>query len=71
MSPKTIRVRIAVAVDEHGHYRCDGWAGGTDEDIAVSAREFLMNSEGNECVHFIEANLPLPESVTVEGEVKP
>ena len=69
--PKTIRVRAAVAVDEHGHYMFAGWSGGTDKDMAQNAREFFERAEGNECVHFVVADVPLPESVTVEGEVKP
>ena len=53
--PKTVRVRIAVAVDAKGRYQVDGWKGATDEVIAANAAGYHM------CP-------PLPESTTIEGE---
>ena len=67
--PKTVRVRIAVAIDEYGHYFVVGWDGGTDKQRVESAREFFESANGNECVHFIEADVPLPVSETIEGKV--
>ena len=66
--PKTVRVRIAVAVDAKGRYQVDGWKGATDEVIAANAAGYHMCPEGCLCVRFIEADVPLPESTTIEGE---
>lgn len=68
--PKTIRVRIAVAVDSRGHWNAAGVSGSGSDDLMRAA---VLDDEllgGEAVVHFIEATIPLPESVTVEGEVK-
>ncbi len=65
---KTVRVRIAVAVDEHGNYHAAGWSGSKDEHIGETASEFFESAEGAEAVHFVEADVPLPESQTIQGE---
>ena len=66
---KTTRVRIAVAIDEHGNYYCAGWSESDDLMIADNAREFFEASDGNEAVYFVEADVPLPLSGSVEGKV--
>lgn len=71
--PKTIRVRIAVAVAADGKWNATGeW----DYDDEMKREQSLqhLGMDGGERphgVHFIEATVPLPESVVVEGEVKP
>ena len=70
--PKTVRVRIAVAVDEKGQYQVDGWDGATDDKVIVAkAIDYLIDPEGCIRVSFIEADvpMPLPQSTTIEGEV--
>lgn len=53
---KTVRVRIAVAVDKDGDWR----AWGDVEEVVVF---------GGEALHWVEADIPLPQPQTVEGEV--
>ena len=67
---KTIRVRIAVAVNERGE--C-GSSMSHDGDDA-SARSFALDMLGEksellEHVVFVEADIPLPESLVVVGSV--
>ncbi len=73
---KTKRVRIAVAVNEDGKWCAMGWGGGmigkqTDAELTSHALEGLDNDATSEHVVFIEADVPIPESVTVEGKVAP
>ena len=70
---KTVRVRIAVSVDANGHWSCCGWDYGNNteqdwQDILNLSQEgidypSLMNSV------WIEADVPLPYSYGIEGEV--
>ena len=67
---KTIRVRIAVAVNERGEY---GSSAGHDLDDA-EARNYALDVLGEktellEHVVFVEADIPLPETLIVEGQV--
>ena len=72
-SPKTIRVRIAVAVSAKGNWCASGWK---DSDGAVHGEDCVFDGivpsdTSNAIVVFVEADVPLPESVTVEGTVQP
>lgn len=71
-SGPTVRVRIAVAVNEKGEWNAAGSNVYGDKDARAYALEGLWESAG-EAVHFIEATLPLPlpQSVTVQGVVTP
>lgn len=70
--PGTTRVRIAVAVAADGKWSATGeW----DYDDEMKREESLRSLDRDDAerphtVHFIEATIPLPESVTVEGEVE-
>lgn len=67
-TPKTVRVRIAVVVDDEGHYCSAGWDLTTDEDLISNA--FDGDCTGiNTRIYFIEADLPLPVSETFEATV--
>lgn len=70
--PKTIRVRIAVAVGD-GKWTAAGGSDIGDTEAERLARDVFCQEFGAHpaVVHAIEAPLPLPESVVVEGEVKP
>lgn len=76
-SPKTIRVRIAVAVTPNGCWDTRGmkllpeWDNETDEEAARLVSGWLFGKQGPGHVVFIEADVPVPESVTVEGTVTP
>jgi hypothetical protein len=68
---KTIRVRIAVAVDPGGSWSSCGWqhadnAPRSDEDKAMDALDTMSAAA---VVHFVEADIPLPTTETIEGEV--
>lgn len=68
-----MRVRIAIAVNADGEWCCGGyqWRQGdglaklNDDDAAGHAIDGLA-SEGHTVV-FVEADIPLPQTVTVEG----
>lgn len=64
---KTVKVRIAVAVDSSGNWSASGWKGASD-DYAVSD---VIDTVG-ECVSlfWVTAELPVPEMPTVAGTVE-
>lgn len=70
-STKTVKVRIAVAVDEEGQWRCAGWMADPDDknafdDMMEIATEDLL--PGEEC-YWLEAVLPLPNVKTIFATV--
>lgn len=58
----TKQIRIAVAVCSNGH-----WSADTDADDAWD--RFWCECDGK-TVHYVNATIPLPESVEVNGEVE-
>lgn len=69
---RTIRVRIAVAVDDRGWWNAEGWGHHESEKpsdgvLAGAARRALLNRAS--VVHFVEVELPVPESETFQGAV--
>ncbi len=71
-SKKTVRVRIAVAMDSEGHYYATGFDESRDDDIRDAVMsEFYGGDEAPYSIRYIEADIPLPEPTTIEGEVKP
>lgn len=69
-SPRTVRVRIAVAVNAAGKWNVYGCSGSSDKEMVDMALEFLDEGELDEVVHFVEADVPLPVNQTVAGEVR-
>ncbi|MCA9691291.1 MAG: hypothetical protein R3A51_16805 [Nannocystaceae bacterium] len=73
--PKTVRVRIAVVVDERGQYNACGWSGA--DDPVRWARDGMDRDAGvtrAELVHIVEAEVPIPQAplaLTIRGVVKP
>ena len=77
---KTVRVRIAVAVAPGGQWNSFGFGQEGTPPTDADDREAMGNAcevyDGNgealfgEARYWIEADLPIPEPVTVEGEVK-
>lgn len=64
---KTVKVKIAVAVDETGGWCAFGRGGWTEDETKSDAVEFLR-SRGWSCVlHWIEADVPIPEPETIQG----
>lgn len=71
-APRTVRVRIAVAMDAEGHWAACGW--GTGEKLGMSSAETMANARAmmtdfGGVEHWIEADVPLPGRQTVRGEV--
>lgn len=64
---KTVRVRIAVAVDADGKWCSAGWVD-SDDSLEQTALDGLDSARPT-VVHFIEADVPMPEPTTVEGSV--
>ncbi len=69
---KTKRVRAAVIIDAAGNYYMVGWNGkGVDDAILTGMCVDCGDNVGQpESIHFIEADVPLPEPLTIEGELK-
>lgn len=72
MASKTVKVRIAVAVNEDGEWvACgnSGWDDGESEGEAI----FILGDEATPDTHFVIAEVPLPEPDKpheVRGEVE-
>lgn len=63
---KTVRVRIAVAVDPTGRWNSCGWDTGSDPEKMEFAAE---NMGEGESLFWLEADLPVPEVPVIEAEV--
>ena len=64
---KVVRVKIAVVVDERGNWSALGWKG--DPKLTTELLLDTFDPDGNQVVHFVEADVPLPEYKTIKGEV--
>jgi hypothetical protein len=68
-----VRVRIAVAVSTDGRYSARGWehdANNSRYDARATAHALYdLESPCVRVVHFVEADVPLPEATTIEGQV--
>lgn len=68
--PKTRKVRIALAIDSEGRYIGYGRDEWNDKENGGEAVELLENSTDSSIIcHFIEAEVPIPESLTIQGKV--
>ena len=69
--PKTVRVRIAVAVGDDGVWNSCGWGGPNDtqKDVELIGIALEPMESGIVNVHWVEADVPVPASVVVEGNV--
>ena len=66
--PKTVKVRIAVAVDDVGRWRGYGdWDIRDDEAMG----EAMMGAGDDHVRYWLTADLPLPATPTVEAAVEP
>lgn len=64
---RTVRVRIAVAVDSSGKWGSCGWMGADEEDAMCHACEAL--DALGEALYWLEAELPLPTASTIAAKV--
>ena len=65
MTAKTVRVRIAVAVCPNGEWLAHGMSGQDDDEVLL----YVVGRAENEVLRWVEADIPLPEPQTIEGEV--
>lgn len=63
MQQKTIRVRIAVCVTIGGEWYAAGGGNMEDDEAADSVSEYM---DARRAVHFIEADIPLPQTIVAE-----
>lgn len=63
---KTVRVRIAVAVDPSGDWSACGWAGSEDDDKRGIASDTVGE---HEAIYWLEADLPIPEQRRIEPTI--
>ena len=64
---KTVRVRVAVAVDPDGTWNAVGWSGAKDDDDMVGLALDMVGTQ--ESVYWLTADLPLPATVEIPAEV--
>lgn len=64
---KTIKVRIACAVDSNGKWCSMGWSNEEDAMLEMSSLEHV---DDYAVVHWIEAEVPVPGSEVIQGKVK-
>lgn len=67
--PRSRRVRIAVCITPDGESWYAVGANGTEHDDAEAANQASEYMPPSAVVHFIEADIPLPQ--TIVAEVKP
>lgn len=67
MTKKTVKIRIACAVDPDGDWHACGWTGATDEIMMEIACETVAQGERR---YFLEVELELPsyEADTIKVE---
>lgn len=66
-SMKTVKVRIAVAVDSDGDWSASGWKGARDYHAMGTAVDGVGDNASR---YWITAELPIPEAPTIAGSVE-
>jgi hypothetical protein len=67
---RTVKVRIAVAVDPDGDWNSAGWSKRDGQPAGEDAMELACDNVGTgERRYWIEAELMVPEPEDVQGEV--
>jgi hypothetical protein len=64
---KTVRVRIAVVLTNAGEYSAFGCSGRDDKFTSEIAFDNMDSVGTNEQLHFIEADIPIPDPTTISG----
>lgn len=68
--PKTVKVRVCVAVDADGNHAAAAvWPGRSEEEAKQEATE-LVEGDWPVAVYWLTAELAVPEEVEVEAEVE-
>lgn len=63
---KTVRVRIAVAVNSDGEWYAKSGSKYEEEVMAMDAMDSINNPS---ITYFVEADIPVPEAQVIEGRV--
>ena len=66
---KTVRVKVAVVVDNESCWSASGWTQATNEAAVDDANEYFEHDNVPRYVFWLTADLPVPEETTVEAEV--
>lgn len=70
MSGRTVKVRVAVAVDSEGEWCAAGWTDGEGK-LSEGCDDHILDGLGPICnQHWIWADLPIPEPAEVEATVE-
>jgi len=64
MTPKTVKVRIAVGIDKDGDWEACG------NSVLQDQEKENRCSWSRSVTHWIEAEIPIPESQTIDGRVE-
>lgn len=66
------RVRIVVSVDSAGNFNAGGWRfdGEEGKHVEETVTDWHQEPVGNIAVHYVEAIVPVPISITVQGVVE-
>ena len=65
---RTVKVRIAVAVDAECDWTCAGWRGAADPELLENAAE---GTNGLPSLYWVTAELPVPQVSEFSGNVEP
>ncbi len=67
---RTVRVRIAVAVDAEGNWHASGWSSDKGTPVEHEAMEIAASELRLHVGHYwVEARLPIPETPTIQAQV--
>lgn len=69
-APRTVRVRVAVAVDREGNWYARGWNKPTGGDPEAAMHSLSSGKPGPLTLAWIWADLPIPEPAEVEAQVE-
>jgi hypothetical protein len=67
---ESVKVKIAVAVDGHGHWYAWGSDGSLDDDMLGEAN-VGVHDDCERASFFVEAELPVPKPIAVAGVSRP
>lgn len=68
---KTVKVRIAVCVNSDGQWAASGWSTADKDQMEDVASDMLTEFPlGNDTIHYITAEVPLPSSLELRGVVE-
>ena len=64
-----MKIRMAVVINDHGHWNALGYYKWDDKKTIEIAKEGLAEISDCEAVHFIEAEVPVPKSEIISGTI--